>query len=356
MSEVDLAPLPGRERRRRVHWGRLILVVVVLLTALFLVVAGGAYAVYSHEIGGSTRGARVDFVVDSGDSFTSVSGRLAGAGVVHSGLFFRLFVHLHPQPTLRPGTYVLHKGESVSQVLTAFRNFEVTEYRFTIIPGMNLGQIAAVAGRIPGHTQAGFATALRAGGYGSPFLATSSSSLEGLLSPDTYFVLKSEPDHKIIQQMLDQTTKVAESAGLYPGSSHFGLDPYQVLTVASLIQREALQAGDYPKVARVIYNRLAAGMHLQLDSTVLYGLHLDGGSPTLGQLKIATPYNTYLNQGLPPTPISAPSRAAMVAALNPTPGPWLYFVVVKADGTEAFSTTYQEQLANENLAAQRGLG
>ncbi len=356
MSEVDLAPLPGMERRRHVHWGRLILVLVVLLVALFLMVAGGAYAVYSHEIGGSTKGPRVDFVVSPGDSFSSVSVRLAEAGVVHSGIFFRLYVHLHPQPTLRPGTYVLHEGESVSQVLTAFRNFEVAEYRFTIIPGMNLGQIAAVAGKIPGHTQAGFAKALQAGGYESPFLATPSSSLEGLLSPDTYFVLKSEPDHKIIQQMLDQTTKVAESAGLSPGSTHFGLDPYQILTVASLIQREALQAGDYPKVARVIYNRLAAGMHLQLDSTVLYGLHLDGGSPTLDQLKIATPYNTYLNQGLPPTPISAPSRAAIAAALNPTPGPWLYFVVVKADGTEAFSTTYQEQLANESLAVQRGLG
>ncbi|MDA8373742.1 MAG: endolytic transglycosylase MltG [Actinomycetota bacterium] len=356
MYEVDMAPLPGWERRRHVRWGRLILVVVVLLAALLLVVGGGAYAVYSHEIGGSTRGPRVDFVVGPGDSFSSVADRLASSGVVHSGVFFRLYVHLHPQPTLRPGTYVLHRGESVAEVLTAFRDFEVAEYRYTVIPGMTLGQIAAAAGRIPGHTQAGFAKALEAGGYQSPFLASPSSSLEGLLSPNTYFVLRSEADRKIIQQMLDQTTKVAESVGLHPGSTHFGLDPYQILTVASLIQREALQAGDYPKVARVIYNRLAAGMNLQLDSTVLYGLHLAGGSPTLGQLKIATPYNTYLNQGLPPTPISAPSRAAIAAALNPTPGPWLYFVVVKADGAEAFSTTYQEQLANENLAAQRGLG
>ncbi len=356
MSEVDLAPLPSWEHRRRIHWGRLILVLAVLLVVLALVIAGGAYAVYSHEVGGSAKGPTVDFVVGPGDSLSSVADRLAGDAVVRSGLFFRLYVHLHPQPALRPGTYLLHKGESVADVLAAFRNMEVAEYRFTVIPGMNLTQIAAVAGKIPGHTSAGFARALQAGGYRSPFLPTPASSLEGLLSPDTYFVLKSEPDRKIIQQMLNQTTKVAAAAGLIPGSTHFGLDPYQILTVASLIQREALQAGDYPKVARVIYNRLSAGMPLQLDSTVLYGLHLSGGSPTLDQLKIATPYNTYLITGLPPTPISAPTRAAIQAALNPTPGSWLYFVVVRADGTEAFSTTYQEQLANENLAAQRGLG
>ncbi len=356
MSEVDLAPFPGWERRRRIHWGRLVLVLAVLLAMLSLVAAGGAYAVYTHEVSGSAKGATVDFVVGRGDSLSSVADRLAGDGVVKSSLFFRIYVHLHPQPALRRGTYSLHKGESVPDVLAAFRNFKVAEYRFTVIPGMNLTQIAGLAGKIPGHSSAAFARALAAGGYRSPFLPTPSSSLEGLLSPDTYFVLKSEPDRKIIQQMLDQTTKVATAAGLSPGSTHFGLDAYQIITVASLIEREALRAGDYPKVARVIYNRLAAGMPLQLDSTVLYGLHLSGGSPTLDQLKIATPYNTYLITGLPPTPISAPTSAAIQAALNPTPGSWLYFVVVRADGKEAFSTTYQEQLANENLAAQRGLG
>ena len=110
-----------------------------------------------------------------------------------------------------------------------------------------------------------------------------------------------------------------------------------------------------PDTARVIYNRLAQGTPLQMDSTVLYALGQDGGPVTSKDLQIQSPYNTYLNSGLTPTPICMPSMDALAAAVHPPAGAWLYFVLVNKNGTMAFSDTYAEQLANEQLAKSRGL-
>jgi UPF0755 protein len=105
----------------------------------------------------------------------------------------------------------------------------------------------------------------------------------------------------------------------------------------------------------VIYNRLAQNIALQMDSTVLYAIGQDGGPVTQHDLAIQSPYNTYLNKGLTPTPICMPSTTALSAALHPPAGGWLYFVLVQKNGVMAFSDTYAEQLANEQLAKSRGL-
>jgi UPF0755 protein len=149
----------------------------------------------------------------------------------------------------------------------------------------------------------------------------------------------------------------ATAAGLSTTSaSAFGLTPYQVITAASIVEKEGYIPKNMPDVARVIYNRLAAGTPLQMNATVLYSLGQDGGSVTPSDLKLQTPYNTYLNLGLTPTPICSPSPGALLAAVHPPAGSWLFFVVVKKDGTEAFADTFAEQLANEKLAQQRGVG
>ena len=107
-------------------------------------------------------------------------------------------------------------------------------------------------------------------------------------------------------------------------------------------------------MARVIYNRLARGTPLQMDSTVLYSEHRDGGPVTSADLALNTPYNTYLHNGLTPTPICFPSRRRSGPPWHPTPGPWLYFVVVSKDGTEAFSDTFAGQQANERPGPEPG--
>ena len=111
-----------------------------------------------------------------------------------------------------------------------------------------------------------------------------------------------------------------------------------------------------PRVARVILNRLARGGGLQMDATVLYYFHQDGGTVTPAMLQAATPYNTYLHSGLTPTPICQPSLYALRSVINPPRGSWLYFTLTSRDGTLTFSSTFAGQLAAERLAASRGIG
>ena len=192
----------------------------------------------------------------------------------------------------------------------------------------------------------------------SPFDPPGSTNLEGLLGTGLYQILPGETDRQVLEAMVARFDTTAAAAGLTSAAAEQGMTPYQVVTVASVVQKEGYIVKNMGPVARVIDNRLQAGTPLQMNSTVLYSLGQDGGAVTSADLKLNTPYNTYLHTGLPPTPICFPSlNACWKAAVNPPPGSWLlFFVVVDKGGTEAFSDTYAEQLANEQLAASRGVG
>ncbi len=121
-----------------------------------------------------------------------------------------------------------------------------------------------------------------------------------------------------------------------------GFTPYEVLTVASMVEEEAKVPGDRPKIARVLYNRLAKGMTLGVDATVEYAIGQRVVNLTKSQLATTSPYNTRLHAGLPPTPISSPGRASLEAALNPTAGDWLYYVLAAPDGSQYFTASYSD--------------
>ncbi len=151
-----------------------------------------------------------------------------------------------------------------------------------------------------------------------------------MLGTGNYLVAPGETDTAILTAMVHQFDAQATKAGLSASSaSALGLTPYQVITAASIVEKEGYIPKNMPQVARVIYNRLAAGTPLQMNATVLYSLGQDGGAVTSADLKLQTPYNTYLHVGLTPTPICSPSPDALAAAVHPPAGSWLYFVVVK---------------------------
>jgi UPF0755 protein len=155
--------------------------------------------------------------------------------------------------------------------------------------------------------------------------------------------------------MVDRFDAQAVSLHLSSAAATDGVTPAQLVIIASIVEKEGYIDANMGKVARVVYNRLAAGSPLQMDSTILYSLGQDGGTVTPADLQDNTPYNTYLHTGLTPTAICVPSKTALVAAADPTPGGWLYFELVEKNGTEQFSDTYPEQLAAEALAQSRGL-
>ena len=171
--------------------------------------------------------------------------------------------------------------------------------------------------------------------------------LEGLLVPGRYDVRPGSAPLDVLRGLLTTSVTRLESDGLVSGARQIGYAPYKVLIVSSLVEKEGITP-DMPKVARVLYNRLGAGQRLQLDSTVNYPLDLQALRTNSDDRSKPGPYNSYAVAGLPPTPIAAPGKDAIEAALTPADGPWQYFVRCHADGSSCFATTLEEH--NKNVA------
>jgi UPF0755 protein len=227
-------------------------------------------------------------------------------------------------------------------------------YTLDVRPGYTVAEVANQLGAAPGDIATSFVKVSHT--VPSPFQPAGNHSLEGLLGTGDYQVTADETAKELLTTMVDRFDRQAAAAGLNAKTAtKLDMTEYQVIIAASIVEKEGYYDKNMGKVARVIVNRLAQGMALAMTSTVLYSLGQDGGTVTAHDRHLDTPYNTYVHTGLTPTPICFPSMAALRAALDPTPGPWLYFTLVDKDGTMAFSTTYTQQLANERLAASRGL-
>lgn len=168
---------------------------------------------------------------------------------------------------------------------------------------------------------------------------------EGYLFPATYPLGENPTPEKLLTAMVDTANKKFTGAPVAAGAQRNALNVYQAVTIASIVQAEAAAKEDMRKVARVVFNRLERGMPLQMDSTINYALGRSTLNTTDKDTKIDSPYNSYQRMGLPPTPIANPGDEAMTAAINPTPGDWLYFVTVKPGDTR-FTADYAEHQRN----------
>ena len=350
-------PPPGaaargeERRRRRRHRRRRALVV---LAALIVVVAGAGtwYEFQAHPLGGPGKGVIIEVKQDESEG--AVLGDLASHGVIASSFAFRLSFIIHGTPPIEPGLYYFHKNQTFGAVRSVLSG-GTDVYTFAVQPGYTAAEVAARVPAVPGQTTASFLQALKSGAVHSPLQASGSTDLEGLLGVGDYEVVPGETATQLLAAMVKRFDREADAAGLAAAAHGFGLTPYQLVTVASIVEKEGYIEKNMGMVARVIYNRLAKGTPLQMDSTVLYSLGQDGGPVTPADEKLDTPYNTYLHTGLPPTPIATPSPTALRSAAHPPAGGWLYFELVNKDGTEQFSDTFAEQLAAEQLAASQGL-
>ena len=178
--------------------------------------------------------------------------------------------------------------------------------------------------------------------------------IEGLIAPGTWDIDPSSPPRDILATLIGASATSYGQDGLMDTSQALGMSPYQILTVASLVQRESKPA-DFPKVARVIYNRLHVHQKLEFDSTVNYPLDRIEVATSDADRASNTPWNTYMLDGLPATPICSPGAPALGAAERPDAGDWLYFVTVDMQGTTLFTRDYQEHLANIELAKHNGV-
>ncbi|WP_406098912.1 endolytic transglycosylase MltG [Streptomyces sp. NBC_01013] len=180
---------------------------------------------------------------------------------------------------------------------------------------------------------------------------------EGYLFPATYPITSGTTPKSLLRYMADTAVNRFGADHITTGAERNNVTVYQTVTIASIVQAEADTESDMGKVSRVIHNRLDRGMPLQMDSTLNYAMNRSTLDTTTGDTKIDSPYNSYERKGLPPTPIGNPGEQAMVAAISPTPGPWLYFVTV-APGDTRFTDDYAEQQRNvaEFNRSRRGTG
>jgi UPF0755 protein len=185
-------------------------------------------------------------------------------------------------------------------------------------------------------------------------LGTDHRRLEGLIAPGTWNIDPSATPQQILSTLIGDSALQYAQSGLLDTAQSLGMSPYQILTVASLVQREA-KPQDFAKVAQVIYNRLHESRALEFDSTVNYPLDRIEVATTDADRALPTPWNTYVSQGLPATPICSPGQPALVAAEHPAPGDWLYFVTIDLQGTTLFTRDYQQHLANIELAKRNGV-
>jgi UPF0755 protein len=324
------------------------------IVAAAVVLVGGGLWVRAEADPSGPPGRQVVVTVPAGSGVHQVADHLDAVGVIGSALAYRIWGEFHGIPGVEPGAYAFNRNSSfatVNQVIAGGPNV----FPLQVPPGFTVAEVAERVGQLPGRDAAGFSALATSGQVRSPWQPEGSTNLDGLLGTGTYVVVPGETDRQLLTAMVDRFDALAGQVGLATGAARLGLTPYQVVTVASIVEKEGVIAKNLGPVARVILNRLGNDMPLQMDSTVLYALGRDGGTVTPADLRTPTPYNTYLNKGLTPTPICFPSRAALEAALDPPPGSWLYFVVVEQDGTEAFADTFAGQQANEALARQRGL-
>ena len=352
-------PKPKRKSAMRRAAGWIALTVLVLILA----VAGGVFYHFWHsylhpqDYSGPGTG-NITVQIKSGETATEVGQQLVKLGVVASVRAFSNAANASGHgSSLQPGYYRLHRHMAASLAFALLlKPSSRVQLTITIPEGLRLSSIIAVLGKhakdLHGYQQAIKDTSA----LGLPSYARGKP--EGYLFPATYtFQPGTSPLH-VLQLMVQRYNQEAASVNLTAAVKHGQITEAQAIIVASLVQAEGRRAQDFPKIARVIYNRLNIGMALQLDSTVMYALNKYGIRATTAQTKINSPYNTYQRVGLPPGPIDSPGDAAIKAALHPSAGhrDWLYFLTVNPKtGLTKFTSSFAQFQAweaelNANLA------
>ncbi len=295
-----------------------------------------------------------------GYSTRRIAAELKGAGLIRSEQAFVLWHYLHPKRSLKAGEYLFDKPASMLDIQKRLQRGDVY-FRTVVVP--------------EGFTMFDIARAVEAAGLGpaADFLKEAQSdtaliadidpgaqSLEGYLFPDTYEFSRMMNMHEMAAAMIKQFREVAHQTGMVSANPSEGIaastpshTPHEIVTMASIVEKETSVAEERPVVASVYYNRLAKNIALDADPSIIYAELLNGtytGKLHHDDMQFSSPYNTYRHAGLPPGPIGNPGRSALEAAMHPAQSDYYYFVA-DAQGHHRFARTMEEH--DKNVAAYR---
>lgn len=285
--------------------------------------------------------------INKGDSFRQITGKLLAQKLNFEPVWFKIIaLRENAVKKLKTGEYELTPGMTLPEIILMFEQGKTKQYAITFPEGWNFKDIMRELENNPNleHT-------LRGVDFESLMsrLGVDIKHPEGVFFPDTYFFEKHASDADLLKRAYDKMQRVLQQEWLDKAEAAPFKTPYEALIMASIVEKETGVVAERPLIAGVFIRRLQAGMLLQTDPTVIYGMGENyQGNIGYKDLRTATPYNTYVIKGLPPTPIAMPGRDAIYAALHPDNGDALYFVA-RGDGTHAFSAT----LKDHNLAVNR---
>ncbi len=277
--------------------------------------------------------------ITEGMSFKAISAALQKEGVIRYRGYFEIIGRIEGiSRKVRVGYYGLNTSMSLWQVLDALRKGKIIEYEVVVPEGYNLYQIGWTLSVTPLADSANDFIRIAKDKDFTRFLGVNADSLEGYLFPDTYYLPKGTTMHDVAKRMVQRYKEVFTDS-YRKRAAELGMSEQQIITLASIIEKEAKVASERKLISAVYHNRLKKGMKLQADPTAVYGTKAWITKVTAKDLRRPSPYNTYLHKGLPPGPIANPGQGAILAALYPEPVDYLFFVA-QGDGSHYFSNDY----------------
>lgn len=367
---VDLIDLDDAGEWTRVPprsgWMRRALIVLIVL-AMVVGVAGVSTARWLHTQvhPAGPHGSVVAFTIEQGQPTNTVANSLAAKHVIANATVFRYWLRRQGgEQTFKAGDYDLFERMDYPELLVALRSGPKppVQIKVTVPPGLTIVQMQKVLlEKLPGFDATELVEALRRRELDPPYAQPPFGIREGLFFPDTFNIDEdaSKSEYALLKRMRDQMDKVLKELNTETRAKALGYGVYDILKIASLVEEEAKLDADRPKIARVIYNRLAKNTPLGIDASTRYAVgKTNGEALTLTDLASDSAYNTRKVAGLPPTPISAPGRKSIEAALSPTPNEaWLYYVLTDEGGVRGahtFANTASEFEIAKKICQQKG--
>ncbi len=322
---------------------------LVVVLALALALIGFMKLQPTNDFPKGKPGAEIEFLIADGELGSSIASKLEAQGVIKSAVkFVEEFTKDPKAQGISPGSHRINTNIPVAQAIAQLLDPKRVNNIVVVSEGSTLSDVVKIL-KANDHISKANLDFRKV----RPLYPNAANSLEGSLFPARYSFEAKTTLAKALESMVSKARSENELNGLNKG--HLKFTPFQILTIASMVQIEG-DPSNFDKVARVIYNRLKIGMALQLNSTIQYANNSRGNIMlTLKETRINSPFNTYKRVGLPPTPISNPSTAAVKASLNPAPGDWLYFITVAPRDTR-FTKDFAEFSKwntefNKNVAA-----
>ncbi len=314
---------------------------LAILTLIFLITVGSLFLGNFILFLTTPYGNGVRMRIEPGEGFDSITLRLSDAEVLSNQTLFKVYVRLKRAGTrIRAGEYDFPPGVTPRGLLSLLMSGDFAKLRITIPEGWTVREIAAHLGQQGLLDPEGFIRQT-ADPVLIQSLGLSVRTLEGYLFPDTYEIYRPKGAEEVIRKMVSRFREIYDET-LQKRAVEVGLPDQEVVILASIVEREAGVSEERPIIASVFLNRLRNKMPLASDPTIIYGIPDFSGNLTRADLERPGPYNSYLNPGLPPTPIGNPGLASIRAVLWPAETDYLYFVS-RNDGTHQFSKTLEEQ-------------